>query len=212
MTGRYPVLQGYGRRGPRRVHRRRAPEGVARSTARAVLVAGALSFRPRRRARASGADLGLDPFARWYGSWPEMLEGASSPLPPESERVQTGERSSRPITSTSTSPSRSSRRTSRVVCDKPLVHNERAGRAGSSSARPRTRKAPSPSPTTTAGYPMVKVGARPRPRGGELGDYPQGRRLLHSRAGSRRCSSRPGTSRRTGGTDPARLRRRRRDG
>jgi predicted dehydrogenase len=130
--------------------------------AEAVLVAGALSSDPDR-ARASAADLGLDP-SRGYGTWQEMLERESSL--PEDERIE--------LVSIVTpndahfEPALAFVEAGfAVVCDKPLVHtSEQAERL---AAAVRERGSVFAVTYNYTGYPLVRE-ARDLVRRGELGE------------------------------------------
>jgi predicted dehydrogenase len=128
----------------------------------AVLVAGALSSDPDR-ARASAADLGLDP-SRGYGTWQEMLERESAL--PEDERIE--------LVSIVTpndahfEPALAFVEAGfAVVCDKPLVHtSEQAERL---AAAVRERGSVFAVTYNYTGYPLVRE-ARDLVRRGELGE------------------------------------------
>ena len=128
----------------------------------AVLVAGALSSDPER-ARASAADLGLDP-SRGYGTWREMLERESAL--PEDERIE--------LVSIVTpndahfEPALAFVEAGfAVVCDKPLVHtSEQAERL---AAAVRERGSVFAVTYNYTGYPLVRE-ARDLVRRGELGE------------------------------------------
>lgn len=128
----------------------------------AVLVAGALSSDPDR-ARASAADLGLDP-SRGYGTWQEMLERESSL--PEDERIE--------LVSIVTpndahfEPALAFVEAGfAVVCDKPLVHtSEQAERLASAV---RERGSVFAVTYNYTGYPLVRE-ARDLVRRGALGE------------------------------------------
>ena len=128
----------------------------------AVLVAGALSSDPDR-ARASAADLGLDP-SRGYGTWQEMLERESSL--PEDERIE--------LVSIVTpndahfEPALAFVEAGfAVVCDKPLVHtSEQAERL---AAAVRERGSVFAVTYNYTGYPLVRE-ARDLVRRGALGE------------------------------------------
>jgi len=128
----------------------------------AVLVAGALSSDPER-ARASAADLGLDP-SRGYGTWREMLERESALA--EDERIE--------LVSIVTpndahfEPALAFVEAGfAVVCDKPLVHtSEQAERL---AAAVRERGSVFAVTYNYTGYPLVRE-ARDLVRRGELGE------------------------------------------
>ena len=128
----------------------------------AVLVAGALSSDPDR-ARASAADLGLDP-SRGYGTWQEMLERESALS--EGERIE--------LVSIVTpndahfEPALAFVEAGfAVVCDKPLVHTSE--QAEQLAAAVRERGSVFAVTYNYTGYPLVRE-ARDLVRRGELGE------------------------------------------
>ena len=127
----------------------------------ATLVAGALSSDPEK-ARASGADLGLDP-SRAYPSWQAMLDGELA-LPAE-QRIEfvsivTPNHVHYPVAKAFAAAG------FHVVCDKPLVHtSEHADDLVRTAAASGTVFAVT---YNYPGYPMVRE-ARERVRSGQLG-------------------------------------------